>query len=101
MNEMWSGVPFRNSVDPVTVQPIHLESGPATYLDAINRSGVAFYGLLGCLDAFPRDAQLWYRNLTVPQKLIIGPWFHGQADGFDLGIERVRWFDHWLKGIDN
>jgi putative CocE/NonD family hydrolase len=101
MYEMWSGVPFRNSNDPVTGKPIHLERGPATYLDAINRSGVAVYGLVGWLDAFPRDALLWYRNLTVPQKLIIGPWFHGQSDGFDLGIERVRWFDHWLKGIDN
>ena len=42
-----------------------------------------------------------YGNLTVPQKLIIGPWFHGQSQSFDLGVERLRWFDYWLKGIDN
>ena len=50
------------------------------------------------------------------QKLIIGPWAHGQFEEYqgDLsfgmsssaiaaGIEnlQIRWFDHWLKGIDN
>jgi len=101
MFTMWAGVPYRNSIDPETGQPIHQERGPATYLDAINRSGVAVYDLVGWMDAFPRDALLWFANLTVPQKLLIGPWFHGQSEGFDLGTERVRWFDYWLKGIDN
>lgn len=101
MLEMWRGVPFRNSIDPVSGKPIHHERGPATYLDEINASGVAVYGLAGWYDAFPRDAFLWFANLTVPQKLVVGPWFHGQTDGFDLGAERVRWFDRWLKGIDN
>jgi uncharacterized protein len=101
MLDMWSGVPYRNSIDPVTGKMIHRERGPATYLDGLNRSGVAVYQMAGWMDAFPRDQLLWFTNLTVPQKLIIGPWFHGQSQGFDLGIERVRWFDYWLKGIDN
>lgn len=101
MLEMWSGVPFRNSVDPVGGKTIHLERAPATYLDRINASGVPVYGLAGWYDAFPRDAFLWFANLTVPQKLVVGPWFHGQTDGFDLATERVRWFDRWLKGIQN
>jgi hypothetical protein len=101
MAEMWSGVPFRNSIDGKSGKPIHLERGPATYLAQINASKVPIYGLVGWYDAFPRDALLWFANLTVPQRLVIGPWFHGQTDGFDLGAERLRWFDHWLKGIDN
>jgi putative CocE/NonD family hydrolase len=101
MFEMWGGVPYRNSVDPKTGQQIHLERGPATYLAKINASRIPVYGLVGWYDAFPRDALLWFGNLTVPQKLVIGPWFHGQTDGFDLGAERLRWFDYWLKGIDN
>ena len=101
MLTMWKGVPFRNSIDPVTGKEIHSERGPATYLDQINKSGVAIYGLAGWYDAFPRDAFLWFTNLTVPQKLVIGPWFHGGNDGFDLAAERHRWFDHWLKGVDN
>jgi putative CocE/NonD family hydrolase len=101
MLAMWRGVPFRNSVDPATGKEIHSERSPATYLDQINRSGIPIYGFAGWYDAFPRDALLWFRNLKVPQKLIIGPWFHNGSDGFDLGAERQRWFDHWLKGVDN
>ena len=101
MYEMWSGVPYRNSLDPKSGKPIFLERGPATYLKAINASKVAIYGLAGWYDAFPRDAFLWFANLTVPQKLVVGPWFHGQTDGFNLAAEQIRWFDHWLKGSDN
>jgi uncharacterized protein len=49
-----------------------------------------------------------------PQRLIMGPWTHGgQTDSFageaefgeaaalDFNAFRLRWFDHWLKGIDN
>ena len=47
------------------------------------------------------------------QKLIIGPWTHcdprSQAGGMDFGPDAavdvyalvLRWFDYWLKGIDN
>ncbi|HEY6990301.1 MAG TPA: CocE/NonD family hydrolase [Bryobacteraceae bacterium] len=48
------------------------------------------------------------------QRLIIGPWIHsaenrdyaGQAQftndaALDLWAFQLRWFDHWLKGIDN
>ena len=101
MLAMWRGVPYRNSVDSVSSKQIHLERGPATYLEQINASGVAVYGLAGWFDAFPRDAFLWHANLTVPRKLVVGPWFHGQTDGFDLPAERLRWFDYWLKGVDN
>jgi putative CocE/NonD family hydrolase len=101
MVEMWKGVPFRNSVDPVSGKEIHSERGPATYLAQINRSGIPIFGLAGWYDAFPRDAVLWFRNLKTPQRLVIGPWFHGGNEGFDLASERQRWYDHWLKGIDN
>lgn len=101
MFSMWRDVPFRDSRDAVTGQEILAERSPSTYLKQINASGIAVYGLAGWLDAFPRDAFLWYANLTVPQKLVVGPWFHGQTTGFDLGRERLRWFDYWLKGIDN
>jgi putative CocE/NonD family hydrolase len=101
MYAMWNGVPFRNSIDPLTGKMIHAERGPATYLREINSSRVAVYTLVGWFDAFPRDALLWWANLKVPKKLVIGPWFHGQDHGFDLAGERIRWFDRWLKGIRN
>ena len=51
-----------------------------------------------------------------PYRLLMGPWTHGDgtmafthSGGIDLGREapidyneeRLRWFDHWLKGLDN
>jgi hypothetical protein len=50
---------------------------------------------------FPKDALLWYSNLTSPQKIVIGPWAHPQLGSLDIAIEQVRWYDYWLKGIDN
>jgi putative CocE/NonD family hydrolase len=48
------------------------------------------------------------------QRLIVGPWIHsmesrsfaGEAQftedaALDLPVFHLRWFDHWLKGIDN
>ncbi|MEO8453450.1 MAG: CocE/NonD family hydrolase, partial [Gemmatimonadota bacterium] len=101
MYAMWAGVPYRNSIDPVSGKEIYAERGPATYLGEINKAGIPMYGLAGWYDAFPRDAFLWFRNLKVTQKLVVGPWFHGANEGFDLAAERHRWFDHWLKGVDN
>jgi putative CocE/NonD family hydrolase len=48
------------------------------------------------------------------QRLIVGPWGHlnigqrqiGELDfgpeaAFDINSARLKWYDHWLKGIDN
>ncbi|MBI4531176.1 MAG: CocE/NonD family hydrolase [Candidatus Latescibacteria bacterium] len=50
------------------------------------------------------------------QKLIVGPWEHGPKNmtvstvagvdfgpdaALDINVFRLRWFDHWLKGIEN
>jgi putative CocE/NonD family hydrolase len=93
--------PYRDSVDPPTGTLLFSELSPSSYLDAINRSGVAIYTLGGWYDMYPRDALIWFNNLTVPQKVIITPWSHNGSGGFDLTAEHLRWFDYWLKGIDN
>ena len=54
------------------------------------------------------------KNKKSLQRLIIGPWIHssenlsyaGEAQftddaALDLAAFTLRWFDHWLKGIDN
>ncbi|MBS1241536.1 MAG: hydrolase CocE/NonD family protein, partial [Gemmatimonadetes bacterium] len=97
----FASVPFRNSFNATLGAQLHLERSPSSRLGEIQASGVAVYHLAGWFDMFPRDATLWFRNLTNPQKLIIGPWYHGQTNGFDLGAEQHRWFDYWLKGVDN
>ncbi len=92
--------PFRDSIGPEDT-PIYSVFSPSTYLDQINASGVAIYTLAGWYDMYPRDALEWFNNLTVPQKLLITPWSHNGTGGFDIIAEHLRWFDYWLKGIDN
>ena len=51
------------------------------------------------------DMFLWYANLTEPKQLLVRPGDHSEVEKnqFDLNFEAEvhRWFDYWLKGIDN
>jgi len=48
-----------------------------------------------------------FQRLRCPKKLMIGPWLHAHPDvgvpgpQIDHQHEIVRFFDYWLKGIDN
>lgn len=92
---------FRDSIDPVTKKNIYEERSPWTYSAGIEKSGVGIYHLAGWFDIFTRETTLWFNNSHNPQKVVIGPWFHGGTDGLDLAAEHLRWYDFWLKGIDN
>jgi len=71
----------------------------------INHSNVPIYLVNGWFDLFPKDMFLWYANLTTPRRMLVLPYDHsgmeGESSDFDIGAEAHRWFDHWLKGIDN
>lgn len=47
-----------------------------------------------------------YANLDVPKRALMGPWSHMWPEEaipgprIDGARECLRWFDHWLKGID-
>jgi putative CocE/NonD family hydrolase len=74
-------------------------------LERINRAGVPVYLINGWYDLYARDNFLIYANLTVPKRLLVRPVDHSEieAPGPDVNIaaEAHRWFDYWLKGIDN
>jgi predicted acyl esterase len=61
----------------------------------------------GWADGYSNAVFRLLENLTVPRQGLIGPWGHkyphigmpGPAIGFLQ--EAVRWWDHWLKGMDN
>ncbi len=48
-----------------------------------------------------------FRALQAPKKLLIGPWSHTYPDRSHCGpriniyFELLRWWDHWLKEMDN
>jgi hypothetical protein len=99
--DVFASMPYADSIDPKTKTRLYLSNSPSRYQDGIRKSGVAVYHLSGWYDMWSRDAFLWFKSLTNRQKIIIGPWSHGQSHGFDLAAEHLRWYDYWLKGIDN
>jgi len=107
-SEVWfRKFPFRDSI---TSDGNKIWEGPANLyplLDRINQSGIPVYMTTGWYDLFSGadDMFLWYANLTVPRRLVVRPADHSEVEKkqFDLDVEAEvhRWFDYWLKGIDN
>jgi uncharacterized protein len=91
----------------------------ASYLDALGRVDLPVFIQSGWFDGDGIGSKLAYARLAAharkPIKLVLGPWGHtdqpmrkfhdrdfGQeAVAIDLQREYLRWFDRWLKGIDN
>jgi uncharacterized protein len=101
-------VPFRDSVVEGVTEPWWTKSSPSTYLDRLNASGVAMYLAANWDEAATKyGAFFTFNNLTSPRKLIVGPATHcawptvQMLTGFDITVEERRFFDHYLKGIDN
>jgi len=42
-----------------------------------------------------------WENITAPKKMVIGPAIYLDRPLYQYQYESLRWFDHWLKGIDN
>lgn len=85
-----------------------LKSSPSTYLDMINASGIPLYVAANWDEAATKyGAFFTFNNLMNPAKLIVGPTTHcawavvESMTGFDISIEEHRFFDYWLKGIEN
>jgi uncharacterized protein len=58
----------------------------------------------GWRDGYPNPPLRLYEALTVPRKVLVGPWNHALPDvaipgpRIDYLHEVVRWLDHWCKG---
>jgi putative CocE/NonD family hydrolase len=64
------------------------------------------YAVGGWTDGYTNSIPRLLSRLTVPRKGLIGPWAHGYPHtarpGPQVGFlqDALRWWDHWLKGID-
>lgn len=101
-------VPFRDSVSKDFGNAWWLHSSPHTYANAINRTGIAVYAAVNWAEGFTGHGPAYtFNNLKTPKKIIFGPGRHCdwasvlRETGFDLVTEELRFFDHWLRGIDN
>ena len=95
--------------DYAAPQHAWLHHGPTGVIGEVLQAEVPAYHWNGWYDVFVTDATLWFANYEGPQKLGIGAWSHGGMPDSLLMAERARlltieqhrWFDRWLKGIEN
>jgi uncharacterized protein len=79
---------------------------------------VPVYHVTGWYDSWCRQNVMSWQALAKakksPQRLIVGPWTHGQQSksfagevefppdsALDFNEWRLRWFDRWLRGVEN
>ncbi|HEY0682314.1 MAG TPA: CocE/NonD family hydrolase [Steroidobacter sp.] len=101
MAELWAGMRYRDDVSPQLGVPFWRESSVATYAKEIERSGVGIFIWGNWLDEGSFEATLAYNNLSNPRKLWMGEWGHCIVGDFPMATEMLRFFDHFLKKIDN
>ncbi|RZS45186.1 hypothetical protein EV193_1011073 [Herbihabitans rhizosphaerae] len=100
--------------------PYWRERAPVNVLSKIVENDVAVFGVGGMYDVFQRGMPLVYSGLqnaaagrpvhapmvagqrvSPKYQMLFGPWTHGEIGaGANLDELQLRWFDHWLKGID-
>jgi hypothetical protein len=67
----------------------------------------AVYLIGGWRDGYTNCNLRTFEHLRAPKRMIIGPWPHALPDiatpgpRVDYLYEMVRFYDHWLKGVDN
>lgn len=67
----------------------------------------ACYLVGGWADAYSNAIPRMLERLTCPRRGLIGPWAHKYphfatpAPAYGFLQDALRWWDHWLKGIDN
>ena len=54
----------------------------------------------GCVGIHLPAAFRSFEQLKVPKKMIVGPPVYLDRPVYQLQHEAVRWFDHWVKGVD-
>ncbi|TNM50137.1 CocE/NonD family hydrolase [Nocardioides albidus] len=95
--------------DPAYDGPFYRERSPIEVLDEVD---VPTFLVGGEFDLFQRGTPLLFERLQqrgVPTRLVLGPWDHlqgsagaevGKAGYGTLAELQLRWFDHYVHGID-
>jgi len=116
--ELADNIPYINTSAPAPYNTFTtIKGNPGYFAKDIMESGIAVYNLGGWFDGFVKGTVRLYATMESknPSKLLMAPKFHlpgvtdSYTDYFDykgdfkkqLAMERVRFFDRYLKGIDN
>jgi putative CocE/NonD family hydrolase len=79
----------------------------ASVFPAYDKIQCPVYAIGGWADGYSNPIFRLMENLKVPRKGLVGPWGHkyphlgGPGPTIDFLGEALRWWDRWLKGIEN
>ena len=102
-------VPFKDSVSEKTGLEWWFVSSPHNYHDQLLKADTGVMAVVNWDEAGTKHGSfLTFNNLNPDTtKLLVGPAQHcdwstvKSETGFDLVVEELRFFDYWLKDIDN
>lgn len=97
--ELWRGLPYRDSLSPLTQSRFWSEGSVSDYRDQMVRSNVAVYVQAGWRDELRDQNFIAWANLPGA-RILVGDWLHCFNDDFALNQEMLRFYDYWLKDID-
>ena len=95
---------FFDGVLPWHNKRVYQQTWFPNFIHKLNSTNIACYLWGGWADFFAYDVFQWYATLKTPKKLMVGPWYHiGSLDAKDPDwtTDHLRWYDYWLKGIEN
>lgn len=98
--KFFASTPFRDDMNPYTKSRWWEVGSFYPYVDQI-RDDVGIYVYGGYHDLYADQTVLKYNNIRGSKKLAYGDWVHCETPGFRMDTERLRFFDHWLKGVSN
>jgi uncharacterized protein len=100
MGPLWYGMPYRDSVSPLTGNAFWQEAAFWQYADVVRDAGIATYMWSNWEDEPTAQVLVTAKNLG--SRMLVGPGSHCvPPPDFDFVGEVVRYFDFHLKGIDN
>ncbi len=91
--------PYRDSYAPLAHSEYFYECSASNYLDEIRHSSVAVYNMGYWNNWLRRGSVSAFENFKNPSKLIMTA--TSSTPSFSFVTEHLRFFDHWLKGINN
>jgi putative CocE/NonD family hydrolase len=101
MADLWREIPYRDSYSDEVDSYFWQEVSIANFKREIENSDVGVFIWGSFFDEGSFEATLAYNNLENPKHLWMGGWGHCQTADFPMDVEMLRFFDYFLKDIDN
>ena len=101
MADIWKDIPFRDDHSESLGSRFWEECSLSTFRNQVEMHGPVMYRWTGWMDEFSADQFIALANLRNVVKVFIGSDTHCQSPDFNMFAEHLRFFDRYLKGVEN